>query len=532
MNSIRLAKHSMLASTLVLGLLACGGGDNFGQQPPTSNDLTWTMGTFQAASVYKNFCQSPRSGTDINGNTFPDQQGSTAHENFWLRSWSNDTYLWYDELPDLNPNSYSDTLTYFGLLKTDATTPSGNPRDKFHFTYNTAEYQQLVQSGTSVSYGIDWLLTSSTPPRDLYIRFIEPGSPAANPSLNLARGVRVLEIDGVNFENGTDTATLNAGLYPSTDGESHTFTVLDAGASQSRQVTITATEVTADPVPLVDTYATNSGTVGYIYFNDHNFVSEDRLYEAMTQMSNANVSDLVLDLRYNGGGLLYIASQLSYMIAGATATNNRTFELVRFNDKHPTTNPVTGQAIQPTPFYNSISQYSDTYAQGTPLPSLSLNRVFILSTAGTCSASEAIINALRGINIEVILIGETTCGKPYGFYATDNCGTTYFTIQFDGVNDQGQGGYSDGFSPTNTPSTPGELITGCYVEDDITSVLGDQADPLIAAALNYRVSGSCPTISMSQRKSVKSDIASQAARRDKADAIKVPVKFNQKIYLN
>ena len=66
------------------------------------------------------------------------------------------------------------------------------------------------------------------------------------------------------------------------------------------------------------------------------------------------------------------------------------------------------------------------------MPALDLERVFVLTTASTCSASEAIINSLRGINVEVIQIGSTTCGKPYGFYPQDNCGTTYFTIQFAG----------------------------------------------------------------------------------------------------
>ena len=70
----------------------------------------------------------------------------------------------------------------------------------------------------------------------------------------------------------------------------------------------------------------------------------------------------------------------------------------------------------------------------TPLPTLNLNRVYIITGPGTCSASESVINSLRGVGVQVYLIGSTTCGKPYGFYPTDNCGTTYFTIQFRGEN--------------------------------------------------------------------------------------------------
>ncbi len=71
------------------------------------------------------------------------------------------------------------------------------------------------------------------------------------------------------------------------------------------------------------------------------------------------------------------------------------------------------------------------------------------------------MNGLRGVNVQVIQIGTTTCGKPYGFYPQDNCGTTYFSIEFRGVNAQGFGDYPDGFSPSNsvgaanTASIPG-----------------------------------------------------------------------------
>ena len=104
------------------------------------------------------------------------------------------------------------------------------------------------------------------------------------------------------------------------------------------------------------------------------------------------------------------------------------------------------------------------------------------------------MNSLRGIDIEVIQIGSTTCGKPYGFYPTDNCGTTYFTIQFRGVNDKDFGDYVDGFSPANTPTNVGVVVPGCSVEDDFTAALGDQNEDRLAAALTYRDAETCPAI--------------------------------------
>ena len=161
------------------------------------------------------------------------------------------------------------------------------------------------------------------------------------------------------------------------------------------------------------------------------------------------------------------------MVAGAAA-DGKTFEQLQFNDQHPDTNPVTGEPLDPVPFANTSQGFS-VDLRGTPLPTLNLRRVFVLTGPGTCSASESIINSLRGVDVEVIQIGSTTCGKPYGFYPADNCGTTYFSIQFRGVNAKGFGDYADGFSPQNTAGIAGVALPGCSVADDFTHPLGDAA---------------------------------------------------------
>ena len=180
----------------------------------------------------------------------------------------------------------------------------------------------------------------------------------------------------------------------------------------------------------------------------------------------------MLDIRYNGGGYLDIASEVAYMIAGPGATTGRTFERTVFNDKYPTTDPVTRQALTPVPFHATSQGFSGP--SGQALPTLNLPRVTVLTSANTCSASESIVNSLRGVGVQVIEIGSTTCGKPYGFYPQDNCGTTYFSIEFQGVNDQGFGDYPDGFSPANATGTVGVQVPGCSVADDFSHALGDR----------------------------------------------------------
>lgn len=485
----------LLVSAIAV-LTSCGGGSDSnsgGLTPiPRSSSPTWTAGVFEPSTKFEARCASPRSGTDIDGNPWPDIAGSTLEENHWLRSWSDETYLWYSEIPDQNPANFTDSIAYFDTLKTSAVTASGNPKDQFHFTQDTDDYQQQASTGSSAGYGMRIRLLQASPPRKAVIAYTEPNSPATN--ANIERGAEILEIDGVDLINGSDTDTLNAGLFPSIVGESHTFVIRDLGASTTRTITLTAANVTSDPVQKETVFDTATGKVGYMQFNTFGTrIAEQELIDAFVDFSNQGVQSLVVDLRYNGGGFLFISSQLAYMVAGPARTSNRVYETTVFNDKNPTTNPVTGQTLAPTPFYNTPS--SQATAPGGVLPDLNLNRIFVLSTFSTASASEAFINGLRGIDVEVVLIGETTRGKPYGFYPTDNCGTTYFTIQFRGENDKGWGDYADGFVPSAIDDGFGN-VNGCTVADDFNHQLGDQNEAMLAAALNYQATGSCPVTKM------------------------------------
>ncbi len=482
-----------------IALAACGGGGSSGGStftPPTgggggSTGPTWTQGVFQAPSQFKDRCQSPRSGSSqFTGRAFPDVQGTTLEELHWLRSWSNETYLWYNEITDQNPANFTDRLVYFDELKTTATTASGSDKDNFHFSEPTDEREERVTSGATSGYGARFRLIQSSPPREIVVAYLEPGSPAG--TAGLLRGTEILEIDGVDAVNGSDTATLNAGLFPANDGESHTFVVRDVGSTATRTITMTSETVTNSPVLKTDVLTRPSGDrVGYMLFNTFGTQSaEEAIYDAFNDFSTQSLDELVIDLRYNGGGFLDISAELAFMVAGPTATQNKIYETLVFNDQHPTTNPVTGETLSPTPFHSTAQGFS--VAGGTPLPSLGLNRVFVLSTSGTCSASESFVNSLLGIDVEVVLIGGTTCGKPYGFYPTDNCGETYYTIQFQGENDKGFGEYSDGFSPSDGTGI-GVSVPGCSVADDFSKPLGDVDEAQFSAALSYIDTGSCPT---------------------------------------
>lgn len=454
----RSLSRSVLRLTSIFGsaalLASCGGGGSSGGSP-------FDIGLPSSASLAQQ-CAMPRP---------TDAQGSLATEKAFLRSWIDETYLWYQDvrvLPatTLDATVYATPLDYFAVLKTPLTTASGKAKDHFHFTYDTPTWIALSTAGVSFGYGFGVALVAAKPPRVAMVGFLEPGTTPASANM-IARGAAILTVDGVDVANGTDLATLNEGLFP-TRTAAHTFVIQDLGAASTRTVMLTAQPITETPVQFVKTLPAPNASVGYMLFNDHIATAESELVAAINQLKSAGVTDLVLDLRYNGGGYLDIAAELAYMIAGQTNTNGKFFEQLAFNNRNPfpavTTNfPSMGQGF--------------TVGTSTTLPFLGLNRVYVLTSPETCSASEAIINGLRGADITVNLIGGQTCGKPYGFYPKDNCNTTYFAIQFQGVNNKGFGDYPDGLPPT------------CAVADDFTHALGDPAEHQLEVALALRNSG-------------------------------------------
>jgi hypothetical protein len=230
-----------------------------------------------------------------------------------------------------------------------------------------------------------------------------------------------------------------------------------------------------DAVPLVQV-ATSAGgrRAGYIQFNDHEQGAQDDLITAFRQIRDANVQDLVLDLRYNSGGFLYIALAAASMVTGPDA-EGKVFERLRYNDKR-----AAETAVSTLNFSSRVQFPESQYPRNTELPQLGLRRLYVLTSSQTCSSSESIINDLRGIDVEVILVGQTTCGKPYGFTRKDNCGLAYFPVEFQGVNAKGFGDYTSGLSAT------------CNVTDNPSVAAGSASDPLLTAALYHMDNGACP----------------------------------------
>lgn len=371
-------------------------------------------------------------------------------EQSWVRAHLDDVYLWYQEIKEQAFSLQTPVPNYFqSLLVTN--------RDKYSFVASKAEVDNYFNGGGSTGYGYSLLRQGTR----LRVLFVQPNSPADRAGIK--RGTTILAVDGTSLAQPANDLQF-AALYPSTV-QTHTFEVLQPGEEKSRFFSLSSSSIVQAPVLSTRVIDVQGVKVAYLVFNDHVRIAEQQLIDAINSFKRENISELVLDLRYNGGGYLYIANELAAMIGG-NRSYGKLFEQLIYNDKHP-----IETAMGKSWFYVFDSK-------GRDLPWLSLKRVFVLTGNRTCSASESIINGLSPF-VEVIQIGEQTCGKPYGFLQTDNCDKAYFAIRFSGVNAVGKGDYTEGLTPK------------CVVPDDLDHQLGDPFESRLSSALHYMRTNSC-----------------------------------------
>lgn len=373
----------------------------------------------------------------------------------WVRAHLDDVYLWRGEIVDVPPVNYAFAPDYFDALLVKA-------KDRFSFSMPKAVADSELRAGLQTGFGVKWGWGASG---RLFAYYVDPYSPAAG---SISRGTEVISINGWPVTQ-LASSSLGAALFPDKAGASTSMVIRSPGTSANRSATLVSADFTTSPVgqPTIIGLA-QGGKAGYLLFNDHILTAEQGLVNAMTYFKQQGVSDVVLDLRYNGGGFLHIAEEVASMLGGA-ALQGQVFERLLFNDRHPerTNDP------QNTVLFSPLGQ------NGATLPQLGLRRVFVITGATTCSASESIINGLLPY-LPVIRIGTTTCGKPYGSVQTDYDQQAYFALQVEGVNANGQDDYKTGFLPT------------CQVADDLKYPLGDIREARLSAAIYYMNNNACP----------------------------------------
>jgi hypothetical protein len=383
----------------------------------------------------------------------------------WLAEYFNDNYLWYQLSPTPSRAGFSTVESYFDALLYPGgdPIPGGGgalwPADRYSGFQSTESFNRFFGDGETLGYGlaVAGLEVTGQPAAPLYVRYVEPASPAA--AAGIVRGDRVLSLNGRPASDIIASDDFGV-LTPGDVGELLTV-VLRNALGQDRTVQLSATIHDLTPVQSGQVVFSPSGRrMGYVFVKDMISQVATPLSSVMTNFRNQGIQELVLDLRYNGGGLVSMGGTVASYAAGNIGAG-QVYTSLLYNDKQ--------------------SDNNTTFRFGNPGAWAGFSKVYVLMGERTCSASEQVINGLRGVGVDVVAVGDVTCGKPVGFLPSDDgCGTTYSIVNFEGVNAQNQGRYFDGLTPT------------CAVAEDFTRPIGGTTDPLLVAAAHYIDNGSCP----------------------------------------
>lgn len=323
---------------------------------------------------------------------------------------------------------------------------------------------------------------------DIRVSLVYPGSPADK--AGLTRGDQIISINGSTGIYVTNINDLDHDV-----GYQYTTNALQKGSVVTLQlkkqdgttVTKSINAITYDlnPVIYVNTYpiAGTSKVAGYMVFNNFTSlaVAQPKLDAIFADFATKGVTDLIIDLRYNGGGDVLTSNYLSNLIAPTSASGtvmNTTYWTDNMqNDKYPI---LRKKLYKEDGHYKPANQV-ERFQKAGPV---NVNRVFFLVTGNTASASELTINNLRP-KMDVQMIGQTTYGKPVGFISNLIINGHYFyTPEFEIKNSNNEGGYYLGMKPTGATPNGGTYI-GKLDDDDLTHDFGDLKEGLLNDALTY-----------------------------------------------
>ena len=402
-------KVSVIAAFLLLGLVACSIDE--------SNDAPPQTGT-SACSI-------------------------DAQKQFVLDK-MRDVYFWNDDLPvavDLatfaTPEAVLEHLISF------------QPLDHFSYIDLAAADAQFFGAGQYEGYGFSSRFEAADD-----LRFIRVFSSSPAGTAGFARGQRIMMLNGrtiADIEANEGTGSLFT--LPTLE-----FTIRRPDGTEFTS-TVNAGIVTIDPLPQHRVIDRPDGTsVGYVELVTFISTADDALSGVFETFRQAGVTDVILDLRYNGGGLVSTTELLGDFLGGGVP-GNTVFSRTLFNDNN--------SAANRTALFARLAE------------SLSLSRLVVITTERTASASELITNSMKP-HVEVTIVGSTTLGKPVGQLGIEFCEKILRPTAFETVNSNEEGRYFDG------------LAADCPAIDDLLIPVGDNTDQNLTTALTFLETGACP----------------------------------------
>jgi carboxyl-terminal processing protease len=388
------------------------------------------------------------------------------------------TYFWNVGMPNydtFNPRKYSSNNAIIAALKA---LPSTGGKDKYSFIDDGSVASQL--GGVGGDYGFSANFEGNTD--TLRVKYVYSGSPAA--VAGLARGNKIKSVNGraVSRASSAELDYLNNAIF----GDNASVTLTIEKNKILSDVTVTRGTYNINPILYTNTYTVNAKKVGYIVFNSFTTNSASDLDAAFSKFSTDGVTELIVDLRYNGGGSVATSEILTNLIAppsqngkvmyttywtktmqdgAATILQNQKF-YAKGNDGVTRLYSYADYSYKPT----MAAGNQENFAKRGSLNSLT--RVYFLVTNGTASASELLINNLKPV-MDVKLIGKTTYGKPVGFFSIRIDKNDLYIPQFQTKNQVDQGDYFAGMTVDKD------------VVDDLTKNFGDPSEKMLAQALYY-----------------------------------------------
>ena len=393
----------------------------------------------------------------------PSPCGETLRKD-WVGRVASDWYLWNGELDTAaDPDEYSSSQAFLNALTAPLAADGRDPGFSYVTTRQLDESQ--FTSGAYVGFGFRSGVGAEN---RLYLADVFEGGPAWN--ADFRRGMEILAIDtGDGFETWADLlsreATMEAVFGPSKIAVRRGFQLLDSDGLVI-EAYVKKDELNPPAIAGEPTLIERSGLPPVGYLNLRQFTQSARgpLSAASEFFQLNGVTDFVIDLRYNGGGLLSVADLMLDLFGGRIADQQTSFYLA----------------------HNERRSYYNTYAYFNERPeSVDPRRFVFITTGGTASASELVINSLAP-HSEVAMVGTDTRGKAVGQYAFDqpNCEARLRLVSFEILNGEGLGGYYNGLADTGR-------FTLCPADDDLSKAFADPGEDSLGASLEWLEKGAC-----------------------------------------
>lgn len=407
--------------------------------------------------------------------------------NYSVDQYLKERYLWNDEYKTLTPDF---TQEYDAFLENTLMSMQTNILDKKLYSNSSGSYYSIfsyiqkldpnLQSRSTTrsaqdsktqeyNYGFVNMLPvrySNSQDIVLVVQGVHPDSSADDAGIK--RGIMISQINNVALTRSNWAENYLELLQPSS------VTTLQVKDSDNKTYTINSGPIYPNPV----IFSQVKDNTGYLVYSAFESGFDQELFDVFKNFKSQGITNLILDFRYNGGGDVKSANLIASCVAGA-ASSNKTFASYRYNDER-----MIAQNNQQDIEKFAYSNYPNLNNISLSAGGLNLNHIYCLVSDNTASASELVINALKGIDVNVTLIGTTTRGKNVGMEGTrlsdgvDNY--ILYPITFQTYNAKGFGAYENGFTPDETidEDNPNQNGFERYGE------FGTTDDPLYAKAIS------------------------------------------------